>query len=56
MSNIKYFEYQFIDIDPVKLARRQRFIRRMQNKVHHRIDKRQLSKLLKRRITKVNLL
>jgi hypothetical protein len=56
MPRRKYFEYQFIDIDPNKLARRQRFIRRMQNRVYHRIDKRQSRKLLKRRATKINLL
>lgn len=51
----RYFRYQFIDINPSKLARRQRFLRRMQYRTNHRMDKKQSRKLLKRRATKSNL-
>jgi hypothetical protein len=56
MSNKLLFQSQFMDIDPQKLIRRQRFIRRMQYRVYHRIDKRQTRKMLKNRATKLNLL
>jgi len=56
MLNKSYFHYQFFDINPAKMARRQRFIRRVQKRVHHRINKQQSRKVFKDRLTKVNVI
>ncbi|MGD0284420.1 MAG: hypothetical protein ABSB12_02415 [Candidatus Saccharimonadales bacterium] len=55
MLSKRYFHHQFIDINPSKLARRQRFLRRMQYRANDRMDKKQSRKLLKRRATKSTL-
>jgi hypothetical protein len=56
MLNKRYFSYQFFDINPVKMARRQRFVRRVQKRVHHRIDKQRSRKIFKDRLTKINVI
>jgi hypothetical protein len=56
MLNERYFRNRFFDINPVKLARRQRFFRKVQKRVHHRIDKHQSHKVFKSRLTKVNVI
>jgi hypothetical protein len=52
MSYNRYFHYQFLDVNPSKFIRRQRFLRRMQYRANSRMDKKQSRKLLKRRATK----
>jgi hypothetical protein len=55
MLNKRYFRYQFIDINPNKWARRQRFLRRTQYRENSRMDKKQSRKLFKRRLSKPTL-
>jgi hypothetical protein len=56
MLSKRYFHDRFFDINPVKIARRQRFFRKVQKRVHHRIDKHRSRKVFKSRLTKVNVI
>ncbi len=56
MTNHKIFQHQFVDINPAKLARRQQFLRKVQNRVQHRFGRDKTPKLLKRRLTKQTLI